>query len=441
MNLFSFSKDRIGLLGALCTIVYESQYYVLNIRNNGLWGRGAFNVWRLKLFPSVPRRPNTMLVDVAGPGDARAAAAFIQAMAIADPAINFCVCCVTVPAREYLLPLASERVFITYLPFDTRLSMRRLLRNANPLILVAMQATTWPYLLVETRRRGVPICLLRGDFPEWASQVEVASFLRPFFEFLLGLVDHFSTRSSEHAARLLAYGVPSKRIAIGGNYRFETVPEPNASKAEHYRAALSIRKQVIVLANPRLDEIREIANTTLVHLEGFQLIVAPAELDVAIKAYKLISSIVRGVRRRSQLMPGDGGWRILILDTHGELFDIYALADIAILGDTFPPQFSIGANPWEPLIQGCRVISGSLLPDFEFIDPLVEAGHVKRVGSYGALVHGVEELLQSVVPRDDVISETKILLRFREKASSIDVRLVTNILEQLKLSPLGRTHI
>jgi len=98
---------------------------------------------------------------------------------------------------------------------------------------------------------------------------------------------------------------------------------------------------------------------------------------------------------RSELGYGDpaGGpfsQKVLLLDSVGELFSVYAVADIALIGKSF---LGIGGqNPLEPAYWGKPVLCGPHMENFPFMQEFYDAGAAFEVDA-GSLAKKIGQLL------------------------------------------------
>ena len=105
---------------------------------------------------------------------------------------------------------------------------------------------------------------------------------------------------------------------------------------------------------------------------------------------------------------------IILIDKMGELNNIYAISDIAILGGAFKPDVGVH-NPLEPAFFGCKVISGETIFNqkslFECLDTYylkdsddlrnkldniknLETSSLQKAGTIKPIVDYIQEIIQ-----------------------------------------------
>jgi 3-deoxy-D-manno-octulosonic-acid transferase len=115
------------------------------------------------------------------------------------------------------------------------------------------------------------------------------------------------------------------------------------------------REQLVVCGSIHADEVAGLFTALDALPEDVRMIVAP-------RHSKATSIIMNESRRRDwstclrSAVPPDGAWRVLVLDTVGELADAYARGSVAVVGGGFRRHG--GHNPFEAVFQGTPVLLG-----------------------------------------------------------------------------------
>lgn len=422
------------MLYTMTAVLFVAVYYLCNLRTAGLAGRGSGAVWRRRAFPrgDGAGAMGALWMHVAGPGDARAGLLWLTKLRERAPELRVLVTCGTAAAREVMgQALDGRAAALTWLPFDCPYSVRRFLRVYRPAAFVGMQGEFWPVLVRELRRRGIPSLMLRVDMFDWDTQEEFPRVFGGLYRRMLSHVDLFSVRRPGHRDNLLKLGVAPERIRIGLDYRPECLPPVDDSRCARYRALLGLEpgEALVTLAGPRLDELEALL-PLLLPVPGTRLLLATVGPDDAVNAERMLRK--RNVRsaRRSLLEAGGTPARVVLLDTQGELFHFYALSDVVVVGDSFPPAFAEGRNYWEPLRQGAPVVHGPALPEVAAMELLRVCGAMCRAEAYADVPRLVQALIGRPGNRGAIRQGVDALLGTVESASGRDVRLVMECLER-----------
>ncbi len=263
---------------------------------------------------------------------------------------------------------------IFYFPLDLPFIVRRVLRVVRPRLFVVMETEIWPNLLRACHEAGVRTMVVNGrisarSFPRYR-------LIRPLFRRVLGLVDHFCVQGEETAGRLRALGAPAERISITGSLKFDSVPSPGSQPGPARAPDRVLRffqgtdaRPVIVAGStfPGEDEIllRSFERIrTLV--SGALLILAPRRPerfgDVAELARQ---SGFRTVRRTALALDRELRADVVVLDTIGELAQVYQLATVVFVGGSLVDMG--GHNILEPAVLGKAIVFGPFMQNFREI--------------------------------------------------------------------------
>jgi 3-deoxy-D-manno-octulosonic-acid transferase len=379
------------------------------------------------------REDRPVWMHVASLGELRGAAPLIRALCRARVPVR--VTTLTAAGRSAAGQLAAEdacggRLDVTYAPLELQVCVGRFIGRTRPRCVLMVENDSWPVLLVQARRAGLPLALVNAQYSERSLRRDRG--LWGFRYHLFAAYDLVLAKSERHAARFRAAG--SAEVAVVGETRFE-VPLPEAQLCA--AAGLAARwglgsghRPVFAVASAvqgeetlwldALQALRERCRAAGHPKPLFVLVPrSPQRFDAVAQALE-----ARGWRiaRRSRFLDehlqvrstplgagqaGSGmapaGCReepeaappdLLLGDSLGEMFFYLALADVVAVGGSFLPVGSHNVN--EPLALGRPVVVGPVTWTIEF--PAVEAlqaGVLHQVADPQAMVERVLELLVS----------------------------------------------
>jgi len=176
-------------------------------------------------------------------------------------------------------------------------------------------------------------------------------------------------QASAHAERILALGAPPDRVRVVGNLKFDAVGAAHTSAELEGLFGRSSARPIWVAGSTMpgeeeivlraFQEVREKIPTAA-------LIMAPRHPERCSSVAPLIEAAGFQVARRTRLAPG--GWRngsVVLLDTLGELAQIYPLASVVFVGGSLVPTG--GHNILEPAAAGRAVVVGPHMDNFREI--------------------------------------------------------------------------
>jgi 3-deoxy-D-manno-octulosonic-acid transferase len=294
-----------------------------------------------------------------------------------------------------------------YTPFDFPWPVRRVLDVLNPSLLVLVETEIWPNLIHEARRRGTRVALANGrisprSFPRYLR-------VRRLLASVLPEIDLFLMQGETHAERVRAMGAPPERVQVSGNLKFDAV-EPGKLPERLARliqggttprplwvagSTVGGEEELVLSAFHRVRE----------RVPQARLLVAPRHPERFDAVPPLVEAAGFRCLRRSALDPA--AWRdgeVLLLDSLGELAQVYALASVVFVGGSLVP--SGGHNILEPAVAGKAVVVGPHMDNFQEI--------ADQFRSESALVQ--------VASADDLGREVSALLLDEERRRALGAR-------------------
>ncbi len=303
---------------------------------------------------SIRERLGGQLAPVKGPsvwvhacsvGEVEAAQPLMDLIRRGRPASTVILSTVTETGHARAEKLYPQTL-VRYLPYDFLSCVKKHLDAAGDLTeFFIMETEIWPNLIAELHRRDIPIFISNGRISDraWPRYERFAAFFRP----VLAMVTAVAARSEVDADRYRFLGAPC--VAPVGNIKYDRTPAPPPADPP------SGRFVVFGSTHPGEEEIcigvyRKLQR----EFPGLRAILAPRHIERALA----IATRCEGSLRSE----GWGREDILVLDTHGELAGMYALADAAFIGGSLAPIG--GHNPIEAAIHGVPVLWGPHIENF-----------------------------------------------------------------------------
>lgn len=271
--------------------------------------------------------------------------------------------------RERLRTAAEHR----YFPLDLPVAIDRVVRAVNPAFVVCMETELWPNLVRGLHRRGIPVMIANGRLSDrsFRRYAMIRRFLRPTLERILV----FAMQSDEDARRIVALGAPSSRVVVTGNMKHDAVaPDASGGDAWRRRLGLGSGRPVWVAGSTHPGEEELILTAHALARRAhpdLALILAPRHPERAGEVALLVRDRGWSAARRSALAGPLDRDAIMIVDTVGELAELYAIGDVAFVGGSLVPRG--GHNVLEPARLGKPVMVGPDTANFREAAALLEA--------------------------------------------------------------------
>jgi 3-deoxy-D-manno-octulosonic-acid transferase len=281
-----------------------------------------------------------------------------------------------------------------FAPFDFPAAVRTALRVVNPALLLLVETEIWPNLIHEARRRGTRVAMVNGRL----SQQSFNGYrrLRRFLKRILWQVDLFLMQGDAHAARILELGAPPERVRVTGNLKFDAVDAAPIQEALARLLETPPGHPVWVAGSTMPGEEAMVLSAyrrVREKVPGAALIVAPRHPERFGEVPALVEAA--GFHCLSRTRLERGAWKngsVVVLDTLGELAQVYPLASVVFVGGSLVPAG--GHNILEPAVAGKAVVVGPHMENFrEITDQFRAEDAVLQVGSAEELAGAVIALL------------------------------------------------
>jgi 3-deoxy-D-manno-octulosonic-acid transferase len=222
-------------------------------------------------------------------------------------------------------------------------------------VLVVLEAEFWYMLFSVMRAKGTRVILLNARI----SQKSAKKYLQFawFYKKMLSRVEIIYAQSELDKNRFLALG--AKNIEVVGNIKLAG----EIKKTKDYQKP---KVETIVAGSTHEGEEESILKAFVEYKKqgDSKLIVVPRHPERFEDVYNLLkeysekNSLTLSRFSTCQDFKSD----MILVDAMGELNNIYAISDIAIVGGAFKEKVG-GHNPLEPAFFGCKIITGQHFHD------------------------------------------------------------------------------
>ena len=306
---------------------------------------------------------------------------------------------------------AYKKANVRYLPYELFLPFWQTRQK----LLVVLEAELWYMLFLTAFSNGTKTVLLNArisdrSYPKYLK-------MRWFYFRLFKYVDVIYAQSEVDKKRFLALG--AKNIKIIGNIKL--AQEIKATKTYVKPQALTI-----VAGSTHEGEEELVINAFLEFKKTYEkeakLIIVPRHPERFESVFSLISAKIEAsslkTSRFTETTSLDAD--IVLIDKMGELNNIYAVSDIAILGGGFA---SIGGhNPLEPIAFGCKLISGKKIFNQQELFKYVKNAQLIEEYELSVALSKALELPASTIDDKVDLSEIIKLIKENDKKGKTDGR-------------------
>jgi len=360
----------------------------------GIFGRHGLRQ-RFGFLPKQIRRQlpieNLVWVHAASIGEVRVIPSLLTAIG-KQRGLNFIISTSTKTGYALAGELFKNKArFIFYQPLDLPFITRKVASLIDPKALLLVETELWPNLIKSARRQGALVGMVNG-------RISSRSFtrykvIRSLTQEVLNYIDFFAIQTETDLHRLNQLGARVNRMKVVGSLKFDQSIQNLPKPSDLTRQTLGIPEGWSVLVagstRPGEEQIVLSAYRKLQEQKQIVLILAPRHLDRIAEIELLMQQGKFNYLKRSQLTNGSSSrYDILLLDSMGELAQIYSLADLAFVGGSLVPLG--GHNPLEPAVYGIPVLFGP------YMEHTQEAAELLISSGLGFKVRDEEEFLAVV---------------------------------------------
>ncbi len=293
---------------------------------------------------------------------------------------QFLVTTNTYYAKELLQKKGRARVQVHALPFDFFFSMKRFLKKLRPKALLIVETELWPNLIWLSKKEGIPVMIVNGRISDSTlkNYLRFSFFMRSVFSNL----DLVLAQSEVHQKRFISIGVDPDRVITTGNIKYYRPAEDSNNFT---------KQNAITFGSIKEKELPAVYAATAALLKIFPeytFYIVPRELHLSSLIEKDLSASMHVTRYSAGKANDIGGSNIVIVDTVGDLLNIYKQSKVAFVGGSLAPYG--GQNILEPLFFGTPVLFGPYIENFSAI-----ARRVVDLNA-GFIVHSADELTNKI---------------------------------------------
>ena len=282
---------------------------------------------------------NGILFHVCSFGEARALKPVLDKLQDEDIKITT----ITQTGQEEAKKYKAE---VRYLPYEMFLPFWMTKQK----VLVVLEAEFWYMLFIIAASRGSKVILLNARISERSAEKYLK--LAWFYKKMLQHVEIIYAQSDADKNRFLALG--ARNIEVIGNIKLAG----EIKKTKEYQRP---NVKTIVAGSTHEGEEESILKAFITYKKKVdsKLIVVPRHPERFDSVYELMQKYAKEYSLSLSRFSDKENFEsdMILVDAMGELNNIYAISDIAVLGGAFNEDVG-GHNPLEPAFFGCQIITG-----------------------------------------------------------------------------------
>jgi 3-deoxy-D-manno-octulosonic-acid transferase len=336
--------------------------------------------WGAKFLGNAPYcSPNRARVwlHAVSVGEVQLLRALIPAIEEALPEVECVISTTTRTGMQLARQVFPEHV-VFYAPLDFSWAVRRAIARVRPSVVALAELELWPNWIGALSRQGIPVVVVNGRLSD--QSFRGYQRIRPVAAAMLKKVTWVAAQTDEYARRFLALGAETSRVFVTGSIKFDNLVRERANLRTQRLAKLAGIQEgdVVVLAGstqePEERIVLEAATRVWEEYPDWRLVIVPRHPERFEHVARLLDRSKISWLRRSQLPEGPQAyagprWRVLLVDTVGELADWWGTARVGFVGGSLGNRG--GQNMMEPAAYGVAVSFGPNTKNFRDVVQLL----------------------------------------------------------------------
>ncbi|MBI5049728.1 MAG: 3-deoxy-D-manno-octulosonic acid transferase [Nitrospirae bacterium] len=372
-------------------------------------------------------------------GETLAALPFLKALKKEFPCFKIVLSTTTYTGQKIAREKFPEADRIMYMPVDAWLCINRAVKLLAPKVFITVETELWPQLFKKLKDNGSHIAVLNGRISN--ESFKGYKRISPFIKKVLSYVDFFYMQSKEDAGRIIALGAGREKVKVMGNFKFDL----NLPASQHAMSWMdAIGGHILVAGSTHkgeeeiiLNAFNAIKSNTAPETYDLKLILAPRHPERFQEAEDILKK--RGINyiRRSEISVDSSQLTVdsleadvILLDTIGELSEVYSRAAIAFVGGSLLPLG--GHNILEPAYWAKPVIFGPHMENFAIASEFLKQGAALEVKDSADIANAVTDLLKYTDKAKEMGQKAKDITDSNTGAVKKAVELIRDILAEAR---------
>jgi 3-deoxy-D-manno-octulosonic-acid transferase len=312
------------------------------------------------------------------------------------------------PSREVVLSvktetgldIARQRLggtidYLVPMPLDFWWSVKRIMDIVQPALFILVETDIWPGLIGLLHRRGIKTILVNGRISPRTERYYAR--WRFVVKRVLCKLEACLVQTEIDRQRFMKGGITPDRVKVTGNIKFDRQWTSMTNRErQRWLSLFGFKGCIIWVAgsthSPEEVIILNVFGELLHSFPNFALIIGPREAGRFDEVYELARGNGFKVIRRSELKARHHKCNVVILNTLGELGQVYGLSDVAFVGGSLAKRG--GHNLLEPASFGIPVLFGPHTYNFTAMaESLIGHGGGKMVMNESELLRSMAALL------------------------------------------------
>jgi 3-deoxy-D-manno-octulosonic-acid transferase len=379
---------------------------------------------RLGRYQPLHRKGPVIWIHAASVGEVQAAGILIDILQHKLSGYHYFLTTMTRSGREVALSRLSPSIHCALAPLDTAPAVTQALQTIQPALYICLETELWPTMLRTSKEAAIPLFLLNGRLSERSFRRYQG--LGAFMSKVLNNFTALGVIRTEDALRFRQLG--ATEVQVCGNLKYDLKANEALALREKYGTLLQPQgKKIFLCGSTRSgeEELLVPVYQRLRHESGEQVLwlLAPRHLQRVNEVERLLQRAGLGTQLLSRCTAEGRTAEVLLVDSLGELADLYAVADLSFCGGSLVNKG--GHNIMEPIRWHKPVCFGPFMADFaDAVEMVLAAGAGFQVDHAEALADCLVRLLKDPQHYQQTCRAAEGLARSQQGAAQRQANLV-----------------
>lgn len=310
---------------------------------------------------------DSLIIHCASVGEILAASPLIKQLINKYPHQKITITCNTPTGTEQIVKIFGSAVGHIYLPLDFYGSVQRFLNKLKPSAIVILETELWPNLIIQSKRRNVPVLVLNARLSE--KSLKGYQFFGSLSRKVMASITMLAAHNQQDVNRFKQLGLQDQQSTVVGSIKFDIqLSQQTRDSVQNLKQKLGNYSFIWVAGSTHPGEHEQIiaAHKMLCNTqESCLLIIAPRHPEQFDSAAKLLSEAKISFARWSNNDLTNQS--VLLADTMGEMLTFFGVAHCAFIGGSLIDRG--GHNPLEAAALAVPVITGPSYYNFKHVFP------------------------------------------------------------------------
>lgn len=340
----------------------------------------------------------------------------------------------------------AERNFpdktVSYFPLDLSWITRKVLCVTKPSFILLVELELWPNFLVSAYKKKIPVIIVNGRISNKSLKAykTISKISKAFHDSLTSERNIYCARTELDAQRFRDLDIPGKQIYVTGTMKYDNIPTTIDGNVRKRLASLFCIKDddLVLIAGSTHDGEEEALIRVFERLRknwsGIKLIIAPRHIERTRDVFKLIEKKGFIPVLKTEVENSNYNWQntnreIILIDTVGDLGNIYSLSSFVFVGKSLVPAG--GQNMMEPAGLGKPVIFGPHTFNFkEETELLLKNNAAKMVETEDELFEIIEFFIKNPNAAKDIGRKAQKVVNEKRGATERSMEIIRDVINK-----------